>query len=337
MVQLVDELIQVRDFDELESLLTSLALDGITEETIEIIVPLTARLNPLVAQYYRNNFMITEQPMQEILPLRMWEISNNIIAYQAKHIRDDVLLNHKERKIIQRLNKLLKESHNKISLYEYFTPLNHYILIPQSKNSFIFCFPRFYNDNVIITNVMRFQNHISQDSWLKEKFIENSVKILEDIWLTEIKNRDLPMKYNSLLEIRKSLPTIYVHSTLETFYFETHVSEMVLKEFTSILLEEINNEFKVDAKILHTTNLYTLSGTLKDLQPDNQKNNDKIDIEFALHLYVQSIDEKNTIELILDIFNTPKFCSLGLETQELFEAIYKKFLKIILSAIQHCT
>jgi len=333
--RLVSDFILVRDLDEVESFLSTLALDEDTEEYVEILAPLCAHLNPLIAQYYRNNLSIHENQLnEEKLPFRIWHLdSNHDEKSSLIQIRFDNLFYYKEEMIINRAKKLLELEHN-INLYEYFTPSNHYILVPQEKSNYIFCFPRFNFDNIIITKALDFlfsklmiNDHLTNETIIE--MVNNEWKVLEDI-------NNIPFKYQIILKVRELLPLLFEHSILESFYFETEVIEIEIRKFVNYIIEQITTEFAINPKIIHNKNLYTISASLKNQKQDNPKNDNLIDVNFNIHVYIHPKETQKTIDLILDLYVKPEFVTIGIELFDLFNKLYNQFKRIILSSANNC-
>ncbi|HUT82989.1 MAG TPA: hypothetical protein VMZ29_17465 [Candidatus Bathyarchaeia archaeon] len=334
--RLVNDFILVRNLDEVESFLSTLALDETTEEYVEILISLCAHLNPLVAQYYRSNLSISDKSSkEEIVPFRIWHLdSEQPDKISFIQIRFDNLFYYKEELIINNVKKLL-EKENYINLYEYFTPSNHYILAPQPKTNFIFCFPRFNFDNIIITKALEFQfsKLLGEEKDLLTN--ERITKMVNEEWEIEEPNEYLPNKYQIILKVRELLPLLFEQSILESFYFETDVVEIEIRKFINNIIEQLSAEL-ITPKIIHNKNLYTITSTIKNQKQDNPKNDNLIDVNFNIHIYIHQKEVQKTIDLILDLYIKPEFVTIGIELFDLFNKLYNKLQRIIFSSANIC-
>jgi len=337
--KLVSDFILVRNLEEVESFLSTLALDETTEDYVEILVPLCAQLNPLIAQYYRSGLSIYDKPTrEEILPFGIWHIDleqeqQNKISFIR--MRFDNLFYYKEEMIINKAIKLLEKEHS-INLYEYFTPSNHYILAPQQKANFIFCFPRFNYDNIIITKALEFLFNKLMSEKEDQLTSKKIVKMVNEEWLTDETNENLPKKYQIILKVRELLPLLFEHSILESFYFETDVVEIEIRKFINNIIEQLSSELMITPKIIHNKNLYTIASTIKNQKQDNPKNDNLIDVNFNIHIYIHQKEVQKTIDLILDLYIKPEFVTIGIELFDLFNMLYNKLHRIIFSSANIC-
>ncbi len=278
LIYFAKEFSLIQNFDEIEPYLSALVLEGVDENLLDAIIALSAQLNPFIAQYYRTNLDISDLvDSYEIKPYRLWIFDESNKLESFVKIQEDVPINFKEDLIIDRIERLPDQCDLQLNLFEYFTPLNHYILAANLKQKTLLCFPRFNEDNNIIANTLEFAN----DNLNKIQSDDNEYDIRQIIihnWLNKKEDIVLSEQYISILDIRSILPTVMEQSILESYYFDTDINVDNLKQLITELIEMLSDEFKSEPKIIHNENLYTIKDVLKDLKADNVNNGDKIEL-----------------------------------------------------------
>ncbi|NHJ84052.1 MAG: hypothetical protein FK734_01235 [Asgard group archaeon] len=324
------ELASIRDYDELSLYLESLTVEGKSEDYIELIVAIAAQLNHLIAQYYRFDFVINNDLIttEKITPYRMWIIdSKNENRIQFIELKNDLPFNWREQMLQERIIKLLAEKPDTETLYEYFTPLNHYIFALKNNLKIIFAFPRYNEDNLIITNALKF-NQFLDDNFQDKIFDFSQIpSLISEHWYDDLKDNSLQKIFQKTLEMREILPLVFEHSILESHYFLIEIKEQHLRSLMNEIIANLTVQYtKLSPKILHKNKIYTIRDTLKGLI----YNNEIINLIFAIHFYPQKIENKEYINIILDLFIDPDQNKLGLDILPIIMGYYQSLLKIIL-------
>ena len=322
----VKSFIRVKSVDEVELFLESLAFEIQDVALLEILVIIGTQLNPLIAQYYRHNYQnLKEIDLNTVLPFKIWRLQEKKRP-PPMTIVPDSLPNFKEFLIIKRIQTQAKCNQFSLKLFEFFTPKNHYISIPQGQNTFVFSFPRYNEDFTLISNALKchfaFQKE-AKSKKLNKEHVKN--RILES-WNEITKKTTIPKKYQHLLEIRQELPLLIEHSILESYFFEITYDFANFRSLTTALLERLEETFQVELKIIHTKSLYTISSALPSQWPDNPKVQQTITVNFNIHLYNKELEPPNKSAIVLDLFVDPENMTLGLECQKLFSDLCQKFL-----------
>jgi hypothetical protein len=122
VLEITKEFILVKESSEIESYLSTLSLEDVPQEVIELVVALSAQLNHIIAHYYRSNYEIaTQQKAVEIMPNRLWFFDFILPEVYFHEIKDDLPYNFKEEKILHRIKKLIATERYNLLLHEYFT------------------------------------------------------------------------------------------------------------------------------------------------------------------------------------------------------------------------
>jgi len=333
---LVGLFIQVKSLEEVELFLESLAIETIDESLLEILIIVGAQLNPLIAQYYRFRFgPLKELAIKKILPFKLW-ILNEKATPQEISIEADLITNFKEYMILDRIKTVLSKCRQVLTLYEYFTPLTHYILIPSGTQNLVFSFPRFNEDWTIIANAMKSHLFFLHEKFSPQLNPEELKQQVKTAWEKIVNKVTLPENFQHLLEIRKELPLLIEHSILESSFFVTTLKPATFRVITSKLIEMLVQKFSCEPKIIHTKQLYTISSTLSNQIPDNPKNHQTIDVHFNVHFYVKELGRSKNSVIVLDLFIDPQHMTLGLECQKLFASLFTKFGQVFSTLFKWC-
>ncbi len=337
VLEITKEFILVEEISEIESYLSTLTLEEVPQEVVELVVALSAQLNHIIAHYYRSNYeIIPPQKAVEIMPNRIWFFDFILPEVYFYEIKDDLPYNFKEEKILNRIKKLIATERYNLLLHEYFTPMNHYVIDLQSEKCLLFCFPRLEDDTAHIAYILKFlQNGIQNKCFLEQ----NNQYIIDQIknnWPDDFASFILKPELQILVDVREKLPVFFEDSILDSYFFRTRVCEPDFKKFITEIIDLILKEFHTEPKMHHVDDLYTLKGVISDLKADNAAENEKIEIKYNLHHYINERGETKTVNLILDLYITTKYNQFGLETFALYDSLYKKFAELIKKAMNKC-
>jgi len=338
ILEITNEFILVEDFSEIESYLSTLTLEEVPQEVIELVVALSAQLNHIIAHYYRRNYEIASpQNAVEIMPNRIWFFDFILPEVNFHEIKADLPFNFKEDKILNRIKKLIATERFNLLLYEYYTPMNHYVIDLQSEKCLLFCFPRIEEEDTShIVYILKFlQNGIENKHFLELNNYD-IVNQIKNNWPDDFTSFKLKPELQILVDVREKLPVFFEDSILDSYYFRTKVCEPDFKKFITEIIDLILKEFHNEPKMHHIEDLYTLSGVISDLKADNSSVNEKIEIKYNLHHYINERGETKTVNLILDLCLTTKHNQFGLETFVLYDSLYKKFAELIKKAMNKC-
>jgi hypothetical protein len=337
ILEITNEFILVKDYGEIESYLSTLTVDEVSQDLIELVIALAAQLNHVIAQYFRNNYEVTTKEItEEIKPNRLWFFDFILPEVHYHEIGPDLPYNFKEDKIIERIKKLLATERHNLILYEYFTPMNHYVIDLQSEKCILFCYPRLTEDTAHIAYTMKFlQNGIDNRHFL-EISNHDIVEQISNNWPDDFSSYKLSLELQVLVDVREKLPVFFEDSILDSYYFRTKVCETDFKKFITEITDLIFKEFQSDPEVHHVEDLYTLKGVITDLKADNSPNGEKIEIKYNLHHFMRDSTDTKTVNLILDLYITTKYNRLGLELFSLYDSLYKKFANLIETAMNKC-
>ena len=337
ILEITNEFILVEDFPEIESYLSTLTVDEVPQDVIEIVIALAAQLNHVIAQYFRNNYeIIISETYEEIKPNRLWFFDFILPEVHFYEIGPDLPYNFKEDKIIERIKKLLATERFNLILYEYFTPMNHYVIDLQSEKCILFCYPRQDDDTEHIAYTMKFLQNGIENKHFMEISNHDIVDQINNNWPEGFSSYKLTHELQVLVDVREKLPVFFEDSILDSYYFRTKVCEPDFKKFITEITDLILKEFHSDPQMHHVENLYTLKGVIKNLRADNSPIDEKIEIKYNLHHYMRDSKETKTVNLILDLYITTKYNRLGLELFSLYDSLYKKFADLIKTAMNKC-
>lgn len=338
ILEITNEFILVEDFSEIESYLSTLTLEEVPQEVIELVIALSAQLNQIIAHYYRRNYEISSpENAEKIMPNRLWFFDFILPEVYFHEIKVDLPFNFKEDKILKRIKKLIATERFNLLLYEYYTPMNHYIIDLQSEKCQLFCFPRIEEEDTShIAYILKFlQNGIENKHFLELNNYD-IVNQIKNNWPDDFTSFKLKSELQILVDVREKLPVFFEDSILDSYYFRTKVCEPDFKKFITEIIDLILKEFHNEPKMHHVDDLYTLSGVISDLKADNSSVNEKIEIKYNLHHYINERGETKTVNLILDLYLTTKHNQFGLETFVLYDSLYKKFAEFIKKAMNKC-
>jgi len=337
VLEITKEFILVEELSEIESYLSTLTLEDVPQEVIELVIALSAQLNHIIAQYFSSNYEIPiSQNIEEIKPNRLWFFDFIIPEVYSHDIKADLLYNFKEVKIINRIKKLIATDRYNLLFYEYFTPLNHYVIDLHSEKCILFCFPRLKENTLLIDYALKFlQNGIQNRHFLELNNLD-IVNQIKNKWPDDFASFKLKQELQILVEVREKLPILFEDSILDSYYFRTKVCEPDFKKFIAEITDLILKEFHSDPEMHHVEDLYTLKGVIRDLKADNSTDNEKIEIEYNLHNYIHERGETKTVNIILDLYITAKYNRFGLETFVLYDSLYNKFAELIKKAMNKC-
>jgi len=337
VLEIVKEFIIVEELSEIESYLSILTLEDVPQEVIELVIALSAQLNHIIAQYFISNYEIPiSQNIEEIKPNRMWFFDFIIPEVYSHDIKADLPNNFKEIKIINRIKKLIASDRYNLLFYEYFTPLNHYVIDLQSEKSILFCFPRLKENTLLIDSALKFLYNGIQNSHFLEL---NNLDIINQVktkWPNDFISFKLKQELQTLVEVREKLPILFEDSILDSYYFRTKVCEPDFKKFIAEITDLIIKDFDSDPKMHHVEDLYTLKGVIHNLKADNSRENEKIEIKYNLHNYIHERGETKTVNIILDLYIDAKYNRFGLEAFVLYDSLYNKFSELIKKAMTKC-
>ncbi|NPE07391.1 MAG: hypothetical protein GNW80_03830 [Asgard group archaeon] len=337
VLEITKEFILVEELSEIESYLSTLTLEEVPQEVIELVVALSAQLNHIIAHYYRSNYeIISPQKAVEIIPNRIWFFDFILPEVYFYEIKDDLPYNFKEEKILNRIKKLIATERYNLLLHEYFTPMNHYVIDLQSEKCLLFCFPRLEEDTAHIAYILKFLQNGIQNKHFLEQNNQYIIDQIKDNWLDDFASFKLKPELQILIDVREKLPVFFEDSILDSYYFRTRVCEPDFKKFITEIIDLILKEFHTEPKMHHVDDLYTLKGVISDLKADNASENEKIEIKYNLHHYINERGETKTVNLILDLYITTKYNQFGLETFALYDSLYKKFAELIKKAMNKC-
>lgn len=331
------DLIDIKNLNEIDSYLATLGIDLLNEDFIDIVILLTAKINPIVAQYYRINYQSEMSlNLQEIKPMRLWVFNDSLEIIAEPKISFDHLCNYKEVNIISKIMNLLIKNEVVLDLYEFFTPINQFIFFPHSINKVIYCFPRFDDDASIIENTLKFQTDFID--LIKMSSINNQVlsNILIKNWTDKLFSKPIPSTYSNLMNIRKKLPKLIEQSYLESIYLTTSISDKTLRQFITFLLEQLTESIGSEPKLLHKMKLYTITGVII---PDSNilKEEPAIEIQYNIYLYSQQQENNSSIGIVLDIFVKPQNLDFSSIVKVQMDDVYDTLIRILKFSIKKFT
>lgn len=337
VLEITKEFILVKELSEIESYLSILTLEDVPQEVIELVIALSAQLNHIIAQYFTSNYEIPiSQNIEEIKPNKLWFFDFIIPEVYSYDIKADLPYNFKDVKILNRIKKLIATDRYNLLFYEYFTPLNHYVIDLHSEKSILFCFPRLKENTFLIDYTLKFLQNGIQNRHFLELNNFDIVNQIKNNWPDDFASFKLKQELQILVEVREKLPILFEDSILDSYYFRTKVCEPDFKKFITEITDLILEEFHSDPEMHHVEELYTLKGVLNDLKADNSKGNEKIEIKYNLHNYIHERGETKTVNIILDLYIDAKYNRFGLETFVLYDSLYNKFSELIKKAMHKC-
>ncbi|NHK30229.1 MAG: hypothetical protein FK730_02680 [Asgard group archaeon] len=331
------DLLEIRNLYEIDSYLATLGVDFHYEDFIEIILLITSRLNPIVAQYYRINFQSEMSlNLEEIKPLRLWIFDEQLKTKADPRLSFDRLCNYKEVNIIGKIKNLVSEKKIDLNLYEFFTPINQYITFTKSNIKVIYCFPRFDDDASIIENALKFQSeHI-------EKIDINSItnQLLSNLvienWTEKLISKQIPKNFSCLMDIRKNLPKLIDQSYLESLFIETDICDDNLRSFITFVLEQLTESMRSEPKLIHKLNLYTITGIINP-ELHSLKNGPSLDVQYNIYLYSQETNDSSCIGIILDMFVKPQNLDYSTIIQTQMNDVFDFLIRILKFSINKFT
>jgi len=337
VLEITKEFILVKELSEIESYLSILTLEDVPQEVIELVIALSAQLNHIIAQYFTSNYEIPiSQNIEEIKPNKLWFFDFIIPEVYSYDIKADLPYNFKDVKILNRIKKLIATDRYNLLFYEYFTPLNHYVIDLHSEKSILFCFPRLKENTFLIDYTLKFlQNGIQNKHFLELNNLD-IVNQIKNKWPDDFASFKLKQELQILVEVREKLPILFEDSILDSYYFRTKVCEPDFKKFIAEITDLILKDFHSDPEMHHVEDLYTLKGVIHDLKADNSTDNEKIEIKYNLHNYIHERGETKTVNIILDLYIDVKYNRFGLETFVLYDSLYNKFAELIKKAMNKC-
>ena len=337
ILSITQEYSDVNNIEEASDFLTALAIDGNDQDILEIILALTAQINPNVGFYYRKYLDIIQYDSLDILePLSVWIINNSTqknrkIKYKIK----DIPYNIRENKFIERMNYISVESTLDEQLVEFITPLFYFITIFGKETNFIFCYPRITSTEKQFISSLNIYEHLVEKSsttdlltayiadFISEKLMEKKTN-----FLSKIKSEE------NLVNFKKSLSKTREFSLLERHYINSNIRQKDLRNFIEELIKQIINVIPdLDPKIVHQDNRYQINEIISGIPIFGSTRNEKMDLGFCINMLINKTKKKEPIEIVLSFFlkeSTPKF---GIEINSIFVNLYEKFNKIITNAL----
>jgi hypothetical protein len=337
VLEITKEFIQIKEFSEIEPYLSTITLEEVPQDVVELVIALSAQLNHFIAQYFRSNYEIEfSKNVEEIKPTRIWFFDFILPEVYFHEITTDLPYNFKEDKIINRIKKLIAHERFNLVFYEYLTPLNHYVIDLQSEKCILFCYPRYKDDTSLIEYTLKFLQNGIQNKYFLEINNHDIVNQIENNWPDDFSSFNLKQEQQILVDVRKQLPVFIEDSILDSYYFRTKVCEPDFKKFITEITDLILKELHSDPEMHHVGNLYTLKGVISDLKADNSFGREMIDIKYNLHHYIHERGETKTVNIILDLYITTEHTKLGLETLQLYDSLYSRFAGLIKNAMNKC-
>ncbi|NHJ49970.1 MAG: hypothetical protein FK733_19415 [Asgard group archaeon] len=324
------ELLEVKNLDEIDSFISTLSLDLDDEDFLDVILLYTTQFNPIVSQYYRNNYRSeTIFDLKSLKPLRMWMFDNELNILANPNFSFDCLYKFNEKIILERIQDYIKSGDNLLCLYEIFTPTNHYILLPKNKIKTVYCFPRFDDDIHFLLNTIKFDTNVISN--LESEINSDNISaIIHEKWNKKLVELELPIELASIMDNRKRLPNLFDHALLESFYYNTSVSEKKIKDFIMNLLEKLTGIFLFEPKLTHKLNMYTIAGQYEVKSDYIKSHYISTKINYNLYVFTQRQNGQDCLGVVLDLFIKPQNYVLNVQTLTHLNRVYEYINRIIL-------
>ncbi|MBD3191073.1 MAG: hypothetical protein GF308_10535 [Candidatus Heimdallarchaeota archaeon] len=327
----------IENIEEAETYFTALALDGIDQDLLEIILPLGAQLNPYIASYYRKGHL--GKIHNDLLnPLLLW-------IYNAENNKSERLIlsaekatiHFRESSLIQRIQRTIESKTRKEELFEFVTPTHHFINTLDANIALAFCYPRIGKGNEAFDRTMDILSTITTQSSLEQYSLKELNEYLLLAFSADEELNQLTNEAQALINSRKHLPLLLEHSILERHYINTPACKESLRIVVTSLLEQIRGAFpNLDPKVIRTKEFTVIKETLTELIVSEVDVTEKVDLGLNIVFFVQPPEANERIDIILEFSIRPNFYELGLETNLAFTLAYKKFSKLIQQAIDQC-
>jgi hypothetical protein len=125
----------VNDFEEAETYFTALALDGVDQELLEIILPLSAKLNPFIANYYSKD-QLQISNIAYLLPSHLWYTTQGDVFHRLQ-LPSPEQFSFREAIIHQKIRRILNNQFSQEFLFEYSTPSSIFLGIIETDETIV--------------------------------------------------------------------------------------------------------------------------------------------------------------------------------------------------------
>jgi hypothetical protein len=202
-------------------------------------------------------------------------------------------------------------------------------LIPKNKIKTVYCYPRFDDDINFLLNTIKFDTNIVSE--LESEITTESItKITRENWTEKISDFELPNELSTIIENRKRLPNLFDHAMLESFYYNTSVSDKRIKDFIINLLEKLTGVFLFEPKLTHKLNMYTIAGQYEVKYDDIKSHYISTKINYNLYVFTQNQKGQDCLGVVLDLFIKPQNYVLNVQTLTHLNRVYEYINRIIL-------
>ncbi|HUU78137.1 MAG TPA: hypothetical protein VMX55_07290 [candidate division Zixibacteria bacterium] len=327
----------VLNTDEASDFLTSLAIDGIEQDLLEIILALTAQINPNVGFYYRKYLDIIQYDSLDILePLSIWIYENDFIDSRKITYRSrDIPYNLREQKFIERMNKITKHTELKQEVVEFITPLYYFVTIFGKNTNIIFCYPRIPStEKQFISSLNIFEELIEKSNTNDLLTVYLSDFIKEKLDNSKTESRLTSHKEKDLVTIKRTLSKTREYSLLERHYIRSNIREknlrMLIEELTKQISLKIPN---IDPKIIQQNNRFVISETITNIPIFGSSIDEKMDLGFSINIILDEKKKNEPLVIVLSFYLKKYSSKFGIEINSILVKLYEKFNEIIKQAI----
>ncbi len=332
-----NEFATVDSLEEAEDFLTVLAIDGLEQGLLTIILPIASQMNYHIANYYRK-FIDSNKDTEKksVEPMTAWvyrKTTNEIKGF---------ILNTKKLPIYTRedlhIDTLKEISTVKLEdedIVEYITPLSYTISFFDNYDFYSFNYARTISENILFNNTLRILNKnltfFSESKVITELNESYLIAKFEEINRSDATEKSVYTKMKEVLQDNTPF------AVLERHYISSLICRKNLKKFTEKITELISKKYKyLDPKIFHYNNLYVIKEVISNYQNEKIPAVEKIKIGFNFNFLITERDPSQLIDIVLELFVDPSDYKLGFEYTNPFLEIYKVFSSIIKKAQETC-
>ncbi|MBN1327898.1 MAG: hypothetical protein JXA54_00365 [Candidatus Heimdallarchaeota archaeon] len=335
----IHEYISVESLIEAETFYSALALDGVDQSILEIILPLSAQINPYIADYYHKESNI-EKGTGAIFPSphTFWFYDKGTNKLNITKLSGKKNIVHfRERTITKRVQRTYENKLKNETFFEFVTSSEHFLILMKDKHILTLQYPRknegleaFKHALTVFNELHKFSTKDFQSTTLNQKF----QPLLSSLKDNPQANNDYEI---DLKLIRENIPIRNNQSVLERHYIKSRASTRDLRLVITKVIERFSTEFPlIQPKIVRSQNITSINETLTGLIANESNILDKIDINFNIIFYSHTQEINNRLDIILEFFIDSSHYIYGLETNLAFSFIYNKFVDILTKAFDEC-
>jgi hypothetical protein len=320
---------QVTDLDEAEAYFTALAIDGVSEELLEIILPLSAEINPFIANYHKKDQLKLSKKTQ-LLPTHMWYFIDNQMLGRLKGMSKEQFF-FKERVIHQKIKRVIKYNCKGEEFFEYITPSNRFFYLFAPQKRFIVRFPMITKGNTGFEQVIKIKHlnspHIKETHLLDYFNVQLQKNNLD---ISNFSNEE-----EALIELHKTRPILAEHRLVERHYITNKVGNVDLKRIVREIIKLMTQKFPMlQPKIIRKENTITITETITNLSANENNPNEKVDLCFNVVLFNSSKRENRGPIILLELYLEPSFYKIGFVYDQAFITSYNNLMGIIREVVE---